>query len=155
MFGCAHARVFRVCTCSGRRPWLSLFRHCPPSLFQGRVSHWSELADSSRIRLSDISTRVSLGWSLGSCVCTASCSLELGRQPRLRFGVCTLRWPGPDLSSLRSLSVLAERLEKWLQLMLTWQPRQRGVDPQYGPNGCFRALDDILNLKVRTEPRRP
>lgn len=45
-------------------------------------------------------------------------------------------------------SVLAERLEKWLQLMLTWQPRQRGVDPQYGPNGCFRALDDILNLKL-------
>uniref|UniRef100_A0A8I5ZJG2 Inhibitor of nuclear factor kappa-B kinase subunit beta n=1 Tax=Rattus norvegicus TaxID=10116 RepID=A0A8I5ZJG2_RAT len=45
-------------------------------------------------------------------------------------------------------TVLAERLEKWLQLMLTWQPRQRGVDPQYGPNGCFRALDDILNLKL-------
>uniref|UniRef100_A0A8C6N0I8 Inhibitor of nuclear factor kappa-B kinase subunit beta n=1 Tax=Mus spicilegus TaxID=10103 RepID=A0A8C6N0I8_MUSSI len=45
-------------------------------------------------------------------------------------------------------SVLAERLEKWLQLMLMWHPRQRGTDPQYGPNGCFRALDDILNLKL-------
>ncbi|XP_008822456.1 inhibitor of nuclear factor kappa-B kinase subunit beta isoform X4 [Nannospalax galili] len=44
--------------------------------------------------------------------------------------------------------VLAERLEKWLQLMLMWHPRQRGTDPQYGPNGCFRALDDILNLKL-------
>ncbi|XP_010615399.1 inhibitor of nuclear factor kappa-B kinase subunit beta isoform X3 [Fukomys damarensis] len=45
-------------------------------------------------------------------------------------------------------SVLAERLEKWLQLMLMWHPRQRGTDSQYGPNGCFRALDDILNLKL-------
>lgn len=46
-------------------------------------------------------------------------------------------------------SVLAGRLEKWLQLMLMWHPRQRGTDPTYGPNGCFKALDDILNLKVR------
>ncbi|XP_042535402.1 inhibitor of nuclear factor kappa-B kinase subunit beta isoform X1 [Dipodomys spectabilis] len=45
-------------------------------------------------------------------------------------------------------SVLAERLEKWLQLMLMWHPRQRGTDPQYGPNGCFKALDNILNLKL-------
>uniref|UniRef100_A0A8C0WDA5 Inhibitor of nuclear factor kappa-B kinase subunit beta n=1 Tax=Castor canadensis TaxID=51338 RepID=A0A8C0WDA5_CASCN len=44
--------------------------------------------------------------------------------------------------------ILAERLEKWLQLMLMWHPRQRGTDPQYGPNGCFKALDDILNLKL-------
>ena len=46
------------------------------------------------------------------------------------------------------LSVLAQRLEKWLQLMLMWHPRQRGTDPTYGPNGCFKALDDILTLKV-------
>nr|XP_031547421.1 inhibitor of nuclear factor kappa-B kinase subunit beta isoform X1 [Vicugna pacos]XP_031547422.1 inhibitor of nuclear factor kappa-B kinase subunit beta isoform X1 [Vicugna pacos] len=45
-------------------------------------------------------------------------------------------------------SILAQRLEKWLQLMLTWHPRQRGTDPVYGPNGCFKALDDILNLKL-------
>ncbi|NXI42734.1 IKKB kinase, partial [Galbula dea] len=45
-------------------------------------------------------------------------------------------------------SVLAVRLEKWLQLMLMWHPRQRGTDPKYGPNGCFKALDDILNLKL-------
>ncbi|NXX17717.1 IKKB kinase, partial [Podargus strigoides] len=45
-------------------------------------------------------------------------------------------------------SVLAGRLEKWLQLMLMWHPRQRGTDPTYGPNGCFKALDDILNLKL-------
>ena len=71
------------------------------------------------------------------------------------FGICTLRQAGSGLSSLFSLSVLAERLEKWLQLMLMWHPRQRGTDPQYGPNGCFRALDDILNLKVRAEPKQP
>uniref|UniRef100_A0A8D1IHQ2 Inhibitor of nuclear factor kappa-B kinase subunit beta n=1 Tax=Sus scrofa TaxID=9823 RepID=A0A8D1IHQ2_PIG len=45
-------------------------------------------------------------------------------------------------------SVLAQRLEKWLQLMLMWHPRQRGTDPTYGPNGCFKALDDILTLKL-------
>ncbi|XP_061448378.1 inhibitor of nuclear factor kappa-B kinase subunit beta isoform X2 [Rhineura floridana] len=45
-------------------------------------------------------------------------------------------------------SVLADRLEKWLQLMLKLHPRQRGTDPAYGPNGCFKALDDILNLKL-------
>ncbi|XP_072619548.1 inhibitor of nuclear factor kappa-B kinase subunit beta isoform X8 [Vulpes vulpes] len=44
--------------------------------------------------------------------------------------------------------ILAQRLEKWLQLMLMWHPRQRGTDPVYGPNGCFKALDDILNLKL-------
>ncbi|XP_069473761.1 inhibitor of nuclear factor kappa-B kinase subunit beta [Ambystoma mexicanum] len=44
--------------------------------------------------------------------------------------------------------VLAEQLEKWLQLMLMWHPRQRGTHPTYGPHGCFRALDDILNLKL-------
>ncbi|NXG17985.1 IKKB kinase, partial [Grallaria varia] len=45
-------------------------------------------------------------------------------------------------------SVLSGRLEKWLQLMLMWHPRQRGTDPTYGPYGCFKALDDILNLKL-------
>ncbi|NWI19678.1 IKKB kinase, partial [Crypturellus soui] len=45
-------------------------------------------------------------------------------------------------------SVLAGRLEKWLQLMLMWHPRQRGTHPTYGPYGCFKALDDILNLKL-------
>uniref|UniRef100_A0A8C5SP69 IkappaB kinase n=1 Tax=Laticauda laticaudata TaxID=8630 RepID=A0A8C5SP69_LATLA len=45
-------------------------------------------------------------------------------------------------------SVLADRLEKWLQLMLKWHPRQRGTHPTYGTNGCFKALDDILNVKL-------
>lgn len=39
--------------------------------------------------------------------------------------------------------------------MLMWHPRQRGTDPVYGPNGCFKALDDILNLKVSLHPVRP
>ncbi|XP_030057928.1 inhibitor of nuclear factor kappa-B kinase subunit beta isoform X1 [Microcaecilia unicolor] len=45
-------------------------------------------------------------------------------------------------------SILAERLEKWLKKMLLWQPRQRGTDPQYGANGCFKSLDDILSLNL-------
>lgn len=53
------------------------------------------------------------------------------------------------------LSVLSGRLEKWLQLMLMWHPRQRGTDPIYGPNGCFKALDDILNLKVSSRSVLP
>ncbi|XP_062995602.1 inhibitor of nuclear factor kappa-B kinase subunit beta isoform X2 [Elgaria multicarinata webbii] len=52
----------------------------------------------------------------------------------------------PHPNNLNSL--LADRLEKWLQLMLKWHPRQRGTDPTYGTNGCFKALDDILNLKL-------
>lgn len=51
-------------------------------------------------------------------------------------------------------SVLAVKLEKWLQLMLKWHPRQRGRDPSYGPNGCFKALDHILNLKVRFKRKK-
>ncbi|XP_064421554.1 inhibitor of nuclear factor kappa-B kinase subunit beta [Latimeria chalumnae] len=44
--------------------------------------------------------------------------------------------------------VLVEKMEKWLQVMLMWHPRQRGTDPKYGTNGCFKALDDILNMKM-------
>lgn len=72
---------------------------------------------------------------------------------RLCFGIRTPRHLAQASLTFAALSVLAERLEKWLQLMLMWHPRQRGTDPQYGPNGCFRALDDILNLKVRVESR--
>lgn len=43
--------------------------------------------------------------------------------------------------------VLAEQLEEWLHTMLMWNQRKRGTHPTYGPNGCFQALDDILNLK--------
>lgn len=38
-------------------------------------------------------------------------------------------------------------MEQWLQLMLKWNPSERGTDPVFGPNGCFRALDAILDKK--------
>ncbi|GCC35285.1 hypothetical protein chiPu_0013768 [Chiloscyllium punctatum] len=44
-------------------------------------------------------------------------------------------------------SELAGPLERWLQLMLQWNSKERGTDPVHGPNGCFKALDDILNRK--------
>ncbi|XP_068128388.1 inhibitor of nuclear factor kappa-B kinase subunit beta [Hyperolius riggenbachi] len=43
---------------------------------------------------------------------------------------------------------LATKLERWLQCMLMWHPRQRGTDPQNSEVGCFQALDAILNLKL-------
>ncbi|MGH0179914.1 UNVERIFIED_CONTAM: hypothetical protein FKN15_002818 [Acipenser sinensis] len=43
---------------------------------------------------------------------------------------------------------LLEKMECWLQTMLKWNPQKRGTDPTYGPNGCFKALDDILGLKL-------
>ncbi|XP_039624220.1 inhibitor of nuclear factor kappa-B kinase subunit beta [Polypterus senegalus] len=43
---------------------------------------------------------------------------------------------------------LAEKMERWLQIMLKWNPRERGTDPFYGPNGCFKSLDVILSLKL-------
>ncbi|XP_053319015.1 inhibitor of nuclear factor kappa-B kinase subunit beta [Spea bombifrons] len=44
--------------------------------------------------------------------------------------------------------ILASKLERWLQRMLMWHPRQRGTDPQSPDVGCFQALDSILNLKL-------
>ncbi|XP_053573976.1 inhibitor of nuclear factor kappa-B kinase subunit beta [Bombina bombina] len=44
--------------------------------------------------------------------------------------------------------ILASKLERWLQCMLMWHPRQRGTDPQNPDVGCFQALDSILSLKL-------
>uniref|UniRef100_V9KGW7 IkappaB kinase n=1 Tax=Callorhinchus milii TaxID=7868 RepID=V9KGW7_CALMI len=44
-------------------------------------------------------------------------------------------------------SELSGRLELWLQVMLKWNSKQRGVDPTHGPHGCFKALDDIVEMK--------
>ncbi|XP_036382603.1 inhibitor of nuclear factor kappa-B kinase subunit beta [Megalops cyprinoides] len=52
----------------------------------------------------------------------------------------------PQPNNLNKL--LVEKLERWLQLMLKWSPQERGRDPDYGPNGCFKALDQILGLKL-------
>jgi inhibitor of nuclear factor kappa-B kinase subunit alpha len=41
-------------------------------------------------------------------------------------------------------------MENWLQLMLNWDPQQRGgpVDPTLKQPRCFVLMDHILNLKV-------
>ncbi|XP_072484563.1 inhibitor of nuclear factor kappa-B kinase subunit alpha isoform X1 [Notamacropus eugenii] len=53
----------------------------------------------------------------------------------------------PQPNSLSSFIV--EPMEQWLQLMLTWDPQQRGggLDPTLKP-GCFLLMDHILNLKI-------
>lgn len=52
----------------------------------------------------------------------------------------------PQPNNLNSL--LSERLEKWLKLMLKWSPKERGKDPNSTPNNCFHQLDEILQLKL-------
>ncbi|XP_023688018.1 inhibitor of nuclear factor kappa-B kinase subunit beta [Paramormyrops kingsleyae] len=52
----------------------------------------------------------------------------------------------PQPNNLNKL--LSEKLERWLRLLLKLSPQERGKDPQYGPNGCFAALDHILDLKL-------
>uniref|UniRef100_A0A3Q2EEI5 IkappaB kinase n=1 Tax=Cyprinodon variegatus TaxID=28743 RepID=A0A3Q2EEI5_CYPVA len=44
--------------------------------------------------------------------------------------------------------LLTERLEKWLQLMLKWSPKERGKDPNATPSDCFLQLEMILKLKL-------
>ncbi|XP_072342065.1 inhibitor of nuclear factor kappa-B kinase subunit beta isoform X2 [Scyliorhinus torazame] len=51
----------------------------------------------------------------------------------------------PDPNNLNS--ELAAPLERWLQLMLRWNSKERGTDPVHGSNGCFKALDDIIDRK--------
>lgn len=45
-------------------------------------------------------------------------------------------------------SLLLEKMEKWLQLMLKWSPQERGKDRDGSPGECFTKLDDILKMKV-------
>uniref|UniRef100_M4AJ73 IkappaB kinase n=1 Tax=Xiphophorus maculatus TaxID=8083 RepID=M4AJ73_XIPMA len=52
----------------------------------------------------------------------------------------------PQPNNLNSL--LSERLEKWLQLMLKWSPKERGKDPNNTPSDCFHQLESILQLKL-------
>ncbi|GCB75080.1 hypothetical protein scyTo_0018953, partial [Scyliorhinus torazame] len=51
----------------------------------------------------------------------------------------------PDPNNLNS--ELAAPLERWLQLMLRWNSKERGTDPVHGSNGCFKALADIIDRK--------
>uniref|UniRef100_A0AAQ4PEY3 IkappaB kinase n=1 Tax=Gasterosteus aculeatus aculeatus TaxID=481459 RepID=A0AAQ4PEY3_GASAC len=52
----------------------------------------------------------------------------------------------PQPNDLNSL--LSERLERWLQLMLKWCPQERGKDPNATPSDCFSQLEVILQLKL-------
>nr|XP_046243921.1 inhibitor of nuclear factor kappa-B kinase subunit beta [Scatophagus argus] len=52
----------------------------------------------------------------------------------------------PQPNNLNSL--LLEKLERWLQLMLKWSPQERGKDPEATPSDCFSQLQVILQLKL-------
>lgn len=47
-------------------------------------------------------------------------------------------------------SLIVEPMENWLQLMLNWDPHQRGgpVDLTLKQPRCFVLMDHILSLKV-------
>lgn len=47
-------------------------------------------------------------------------------------------------------SLIVEPMESWLQLMLNWDPQQRGgpIDPPLKQPKCFVLMDNILNLKI-------
>ncbi|XP_076005688.1 inhibitor of nuclear factor kappa-B kinase subunit beta [Genypterus blacodes] len=52
----------------------------------------------------------------------------------------------PQPNNLNSL--LLEKMERWLQMMLKWSPQERGKDPEATPSDCFSQLDVILQLKL-------
>uniref|UniRef100_A0A8C7YSH7 IkappaB kinase n=1 Tax=Oryzias sinensis TaxID=183150 RepID=A0A8C7YSH7_9TELE len=52
----------------------------------------------------------------------------------------------PQPNNLNSL--LLEKMERWLQLMLMWSPQNRGKDPNATPTDCFSQLELILKLKL-------
>ncbi|KAM8760406.1 inhibitor of nuclear factor kappa-B kinase subunit beta [Acanthopagrus schlegelii] len=52
----------------------------------------------------------------------------------------------PQPNNLNSL--LLEKMERWLQLMLKWCPQERGKDPESTPSDCFSQLELILQLKL-------
>ncbi|KAM6930488.1 inhibitor of nuclear factor kappa-B kinase subunit beta [Xenentodon cancila] len=52
----------------------------------------------------------------------------------------------PQPNDLNSL--LLEKMEKWLQLMLKWSPQERGKTSNATPSDCFSHLELILQLKL-------
>ncbi|XP_063160687.1 inhibitor of nuclear factor kappa-B kinase subunit alpha [Candoia aspera] len=54
----------------------------------------------------------------------------------------------PNPNSL--CSTIVEIMEHWLQLMLTWDPQQRGggIDPDTGSYRCFQVMEQLLGLKI-------
>ncbi|XP_053164761.1 inhibitor of nuclear factor kappa-B kinase subunit alpha isoform X2 [Hemicordylus capensis] len=54
----------------------------------------------------------------------------------------------PNPNSL--CSIIVETMESWLQLMLNWDPQQRGggTSPETGHVQCFQLMDHLLGLKI-------
>ncbi|XP_053548130.1 inhibitor of nuclear factor kappa-B kinase subunit alpha [Bombina bombina] len=54
----------------------------------------------------------------------------------------------PQPNNLRS--IINEQLETWLQLVLNWDPQQRGggIDSYTNRPNCFVLMDEILNMKI-------
>lgn len=48
------------------------------------------------------------------------------------------------------LSTIVDTMEHWLQMMLTWDPQQRGggIDPNTNGYRCFQVMEQLLSLKV-------
>lgn len=70
-------------------------------------------------------------------------------RPR-KLGCFSLVKASPFLQ-LFCFSLIVEPMENWLQLMLNWDPQQRGggSDAETSRPRCFLMMDHILNLKVR------
>ncbi|KAE8593725.1 hypothetical protein XENTR_v10019287 [Xenopus tropicalis] len=45
-------------------------------------------------------------------------------------------------------SIIVDKIETWLQLLLNWDPIQRGGGMDCGRPQCFVLMDQILNLKI-------
>ncbi|EMP37935.1 Inhibitor of nuclear factor kappa-B kinase subunit alpha [Chelonia mydas] len=57
----------------------------------------------------------------------------------------------PFLHNLQPFTcIIVEPMESWLQLMLNWDPQQRGggIDTETNRPKCFLLMDHILNLKI-------
>lgn len=54
------------------------------------------------------------------------------------------------LTFLCLFSMIVETMENWLQLMLDWDPQQRGggINPVINRFRCFELMDHLLGLKV-------
>uniref|UniRef100_A0AAX7V5K2 IkappaB kinase n=1 Tax=Astatotilapia calliptera TaxID=8154 RepID=A0AAX7V5K2_ASTCA len=52
----------------------------------------------------------------------------------------------PQPNNLNSL--LLEKMERWLKLMLKWSPQERGKDPSATPSDCFSQLELLLQIKL-------
>ncbi|XP_032082333.1 inhibitor of nuclear factor kappa-B kinase subunit alpha isoform X2 [Thamnophis elegans] len=47
-------------------------------------------------------------------------------------------------------STIVDRMEHWLQMMLAWDPQQRGggIDPNTNGYRCFQVMEQLLSLKI-------